>query len=159
MGMEGFKPAPQEKEPTIGTPENVEGQKELDDVLKVIREKIALAKEQLEKTNSLERTVGESGFAVEPKEAIQAQAKLKYLEEAHSLFFEPVLKSPTSKLSLEEALEGIESHTKALHDDYAMRFGKIGPDDVEEAKRNEAKKAMDRIKLRDKMVTEFSVAR
>ncbi len=156
MGMEGFKPASQEKEPTIGTPENVEGPNQLDNILNVIRQKIELAKVQLEKANSQEWIIGESGFAVEPKEAAQAKAKLDYLEKAHELFFKPVLESPKSQLSLEVVLEGIENYTKHLNDEYARQFGKLDPNDVEETKQNRAKKMWGEIKLRDKIVSEFS---
>lgn len=156
MGIEGFKPASTEKGPTIESSKNIEGENQLDNVLKVIRQKMALATEQLDRANSQEWTIGESGFAIEPKEAAQAKVKLNYLKKAHELFFKPVLGSPTSEPTLEEVLEGIENHTKLLHDHYAQEFGKLDPKDVEEAKQSSAKKLLDEIKLRDKIVEEFS---
>lgn len=143
-----------ESTPTEKTSNKNEQAPQLSSYLDLMDERIAQAEVQLQKQNSEEWVVSESGFPVQPKGAAKATANLDYLRKARSMF--TFIDAESSSLSWEEALKRVEGETKLLQDRYNAGFGKRDPKDVEGEKRDEAKKEYDEIKLRDKIVSEFS---
>ena len=131
---------------------------QLSDFRNLINKKITLAQKQYDEVGSKEVwEVTAQGFPVEPRSVATAAARLKYLKEARDMFYFSDLQDANAiPLSWESAIERADKLTKFKHDRYVNLFGAKDPKDVEENKRGEAKKALDEIKQKDKIVTEFS---
>lgn len=148
-----------EGKPTTNNSERSEniGAPQLSDFKNLIHEKITLAQKHYDEVNKEEWEMNEQGFPIQPRNAADATARLEYLKKARSMFtFSDLQDAGSPSISWEDALKRAEDSTKLMYDRYVQLFGARDPKDVEESQRDEAKKQMDEIKLRDKIVSEFS---
>jgi hypothetical protein len=86
------------------------------------------------------------GFPIEPEAVGRIRERLAYLKEMRDLFI-----TMDRSMSIEDALAQVELSTASRHQYYLERFGKGDP----KALGPEAEEAIEQIKRRDKMVSEF----